>query len=46
MEGQAIDRKWKKGSAELLLLSLLEGVPRHGMVASPHCQLPFRPARP
>src|ERR1700756_2153371 len=30
MEGQAIDREWKKGSAELLLLSLLEGVPRHG----------------
>jgi transcriptional regulator len=30
MENQAIDREWKKGSAELLLLSLLEAVPRHG----------------
>jgi len=30
MEEQAIDREWKKGSAELLLLSLLEAVPRHG----------------
>jgi transcriptional regulator len=30
MEEQAIDREWKKGSAELLLLSLLEVVPRHG----------------
>src|ERR1700728_5331818 len=30
MEGQSIDREWKKGSAELLLLSLLEAVPRHG----------------
>ena len=30
MEDQAIDREWKKGSAELLLLSLLEAVPRHG----------------
>jgi PadR family transcriptional regulator PadR len=25
-----IDREWKKGSAELLILSLLEAVPRHG----------------
>jgi PadR family transcriptional regulator PadR len=24
------DREWKKGSAELLILSLLEGQPRHG----------------
>lgn len=24
------DREWKKGSAELLVLSLLEGQPRHG----------------
>ena len=24
------DREWKKGSAELLVLSLLEGRPRHG----------------
>jgi transcriptional regulator len=30
MEDQAIDREWKKGSAELLLLSLLEVLPRHG----------------
>jgi len=25
-----LDREWKKGSAELLLLSLLEDLPRHG----------------
>jgi transcriptional regulator len=30
MEDRAIDREWKKGSAELLLLSLLEAIPRHG----------------
>jgi transcriptional regulator len=31
MEDIPIDnREWKKGSAELLLLSLLEAVPRHG----------------
>ena len=30
MEDPAIDREWKKGSAELLLLSLLEAMPRHG----------------
>ena len=30
IEDQAIDREWKKGSAELLLLSLLETLPRHG----------------
>jgi len=30
MEDPAIDREWKKGSAELLLLSLVEAVPRHG----------------
>jgi len=30
MEDQAIDREWKKGSAEMLLLSLVEVVPRHG----------------
>ena len=30
IEDQSIDREWKKGSAELLLLSLLEAVPRHG----------------
>jgi transcriptional regulator len=29
MEDQAM-REWKKGSAELLLLSLLDAVPRHG----------------
>ena len=30
MEPPAIDREWKKGSAELLLLSLLDALPRHG----------------
>ncbi|HUE01699.1 MAG TPA: PadR family transcriptional regulator [Bryobacteraceae bacterium] len=30
MEERSIDREWKKGSAELLLLSLVEAVPRHG----------------
>jgi transcriptional regulator len=30
MEEQSIDREWKKGSAELLILSLLEALPRHG----------------
>jgi PadR family transcriptional regulator len=30
MEGQPLDREWKKGSAELLLLSLLDARPRHG----------------
>lgn len=30
MEDRAIDREWKKGSAELLLLSLLDGPARHG----------------
>jgi len=25
-----MDREWKKGSAELLLLSLVDAVPRHG----------------
>ena len=30
MEDKSIDREWKKGSAELLLLSLLEASPRHG----------------
>jgi transcriptional regulator len=30
MVDQTIDREWKKGSAELLLLSLVEDVPRHG----------------
>jgi len=30
MEDHAIDREWKKGSAELLILSLLEAMPRHG----------------
>ncbi len=30
MEEQSIDREWKKGSTELLLLSLLEALPRHG----------------
>lgn len=27
---ESTDREWKKGSAELLVLSLLEGQPRHG----------------
>jgi len=30
MESQPSDREWKKGSAELLILSLLEARPRHG----------------
>ncbi len=30
MEDRSINREWKKGSAELLLLSLLEALPRHG----------------
>jgi PadR family transcriptional regulator, regulatory protein PadR len=30
MEAIASDREWKKGSAELLILSLLEARPRHG----------------
>ena len=30
MENQSSDREWKKGSAELLILSLLEVRPRHG----------------
>lgn len=30
MEPPAIDPEWKKGSAELLILSLVEAVPRHG----------------
>jgi PadR family transcriptional regulator PadR len=30
MEYKSIDREWKKGSAELLLLSLLDGPQRHG----------------
>ena len=30
MEQPAIDREWKKGSAELLILSLLDAMPRHG----------------
>ncbi len=30
MENQSFDREWKKGSAELLILSLLEALPRHG----------------
>lgn len=28
--GGAVEREWKKGSAELLILSLLEDQPRHG----------------
>ncbi len=30
MADKPIDREWKKGSAELLLLSLLDPLPRHG----------------
>ncbi len=30
MEDRTIDREWKKGSAELLILSLLDAMPRHG----------------
>jgi PadR family transcriptional regulator len=30
MENRASDPEWKKGSAELLILSLLEARPRHG----------------
>jgi PadR family transcriptional regulator len=30
MASQPLDREWKKGSAELLLLSLVEARPRHG----------------
>jgi PadR family transcriptional regulator PadR len=26
----AVEHEWKKGSAELLILSLLQGQPRHG----------------
>ena len=30
MEDQAFDREWKKGSAEMLILTLVDAVPRHG----------------
>jgi len=30
MEDPSVDREWKKGSAELLILSLVEALPRHG----------------
>jgi len=30
MDSPSIDREWKKGSAELLILSLVEDLPRHG----------------
>jgi transcriptional regulator len=30
MEDAAIDREWKKGSAELLILSLVDPLARHG----------------
>ena len=30
MADRSINREWKKGSAELLQLSLLEALPRHG----------------
>jgi len=34
-----VDREWKKGSAELLVLSLLEDQPRHGYDISKLIQL-------
>jgi transcriptional regulator len=34
MDGRALDRELKKGSAELLILSLLEARPRHGYEVS------------
>jgi PadR family transcriptional regulator PadR len=34
MEPRSFDREWKKGSAELLILSLLEALPRHGYEVS------------
>ena len=30
MADQVSDREWKKGSAEMLILSLVEALPRHG----------------
>jgi PadR family transcriptional regulator len=30
MSTQALEKEWKKGSAELLILSLVEDQPRHG----------------
>jgi len=30
MEAKSVDREWKKGSAELLILSLIEHEARHG----------------
>jgi len=30
MEHPSVDPEWKKGSAELLILSLIETLPRHG----------------
>jgi PadR family transcriptional regulator len=34
IDGRMLDRELKKGSAELLILSLLEGRPRHGYEVS------------
>jgi transcriptional regulator len=34
IDGRALDRELKKGSAELLILSLLEARPRHGYEVS------------
>jgi len=39
MNANAPDPEWKKGSAELLVLSLLEGQPRHGYDISKLIQL-------
>jgi len=39
MTDQSDDREWKKGSAELLVLSLLEDQPRHGYDISKLIQL-------
>jgi len=30
MDYQSFDREWKKGSAEMLILSLVDPLPRHG----------------
>jgi PadR family transcriptional regulator PadR len=39
MDASPPDREWKKGSAELLILSLLEDQPRHGYDISKLIQL-------
>ena len=42
MPATSPDQEWKKGSAELLVLSLLEDQPRHGYDISKLIQTPFR----